>query len=101
MRARAQLAGDPVATTAEDSGRPALWGRWAAVAASLVVLGLLLWPRLVPAPHASVQATSRLSNVDSVDVFVDHGSLMIIQDQKNGGTLVWLAATQTTPNGGG
>lgn len=102
FEARARLVAGPDGAETLPGAQPVMWGRWVAVAASLAVVGVLLWPRTpLPSPHASLPAAVRLSNVDSVDVFVDHGSLMIIQDQKNGGTLVWLAGTNSSTNGGG
>ena len=61
---------------------------WVAAAALAMVLAAAL--ALGPLGRRSVAAGGLGSSVAQVDVFVPYSTMMILQDQKTGGALVWV-----------
>lgn len=83
-----------VAVDGASAVRPALrfsprrhlsWAAAALVALTLAVVSLL------PPAGRPVASTPRLSGVQEVDVFVPYSSMMIIEDDERGGSILWLA----------
>ena len=98
FRARASLTvqQDPEVAAVQDGALLSL--RWASVGlALLLVLGsatLYLHPWAQPVHVASVPAAlpTGLSKVEEVEVLSEYSSVMIVEDAKNGGTLIWVAS---------
>ena len=91
----------PVAAPARVARRPravVLRLAWAAVLVCLL-LGVLFRGRLGAPPRGL--ARSELSTVEEIDVLVPYSSMIIVQDEESGGTLVLLAdlGTETHENG--
>jgi hypothetical protein len=66
-----------------------------AVAALAVLVALCLVLDAWHGARPGASTSTVLSSVDEVDVLVNYGSLMILQDQENGGTVVWLTGVPT------
>ena len=78
---------------------PFLWfapkTAWAMAAAFAFMLGLtaLLLPTAPSSSSntvASAAVNQQVSEVEEIDVFVTYSSVMIMQDEQNGSTLVWV-----------
>ena len=63
---------------------PVIPWRFAWAAAAVAVLAFTL---LLVAPH---RRDSRASRVDEIEVYVSYSTMMIMQDAKTGGAVVWL-----------
>jgi hypothetical protein len=48
---------------------------------------------------SAVQPSAKLSKVSELDVYMDYSSVMIVEDQQNRGTVIWMASADLS-NGG-
>ncbi|MBN2451118.1 MAG: hypothetical protein JXR77_12060 [Lentisphaeria bacterium] len=72
------------------------WACVPVVALALVLSGLRQ-PDLPALAAAPLPASTVLSEVEQVDVFSDYSSVMIVEDEANGGTLIWVASMDAGP----
>jgi len=86
-----QIADDPLAVPPRFavSWLPALTGL-----AIVALVAVLFTKNLHTPPPTPVQA-ARLSEVEEVEVMVEYGGLMIMQDAESRGTLVWVTGMET------
>ncbi len=91
FKARASLAGRAPALSAARSPSVA-WARFAwTTAAVAVVSALLLVPLLRKPDVVSIAAVPvGTSTVEEIEVYVPYSSVMILEDEETGGTIVWL-----------
>jgi hypothetical protein len=98
FRARASLTVQQASAEAAGPGRGLLSLRWAGAAAGvLLALGAAvtyLHPWVRPMQVAAVPAMqpATLSKVENVEVLSGYGSVTIVEDPENNGTVIWVAS---------
>lgn len=83
--------------------RPALWPRWVLGAATVLALAAIFLSIELSQLFSEPGHDARLSRIDEVNVFMEHRSVMIMNDPEHGGTLLWVAGAEEgishEPNG--